>query len=229
MTNDFSSCDSAAISVYFLRMATLVLVRHGKSEWNEKGLWTGWRDVPLAQKGFEEAKETGSQLKDIHFDLAYTSALVRAQQTLQTILEVTNQTSIPITQNKALNERDYGDYTEKNKWDIQREMGEEVFQKIRRSWNFPPPNGESLKMVYERVLPYYQLEIEPKLKSGKNIIIAAHGNSLRALVKHLENISDDEIAELEIGTGEAYVYAIDENGRIVSKEIRGANAQKGKV
>lgn len=209
-------------------MATLVLVRHGKSEWNEKGLWTGWRDIPLAQKGFDEAKITGEQLKNIHFDYAYTSALIRAQQTLEEILKVTRQTP-PTVKNQALNERDYGDYTEKNKWDIQSAVGEETFQKIRRSWDFPPPNGESLKMVYERVLPYYTSEIEPKLKDGKNVIIAAHGNSLRALVKHLENISDEKIANLEIGTGEAYVYEINSDGTVDSKEIRGENESKGKV
>lgn len=209
-------------------MAYLVLVRHGKSEWNEMGLWTGWRDIPLAQTGEDEARRTGEQLKDIHFDYAYTSALIRAQQTLDEILKVINQTP-PITKNQALNERDYGDYTEKNKWDIQKEVGEEEFQKIRRSWDYPPPHGESLKMVYERVLPYYLAEIEPKLKEGKNIIIAAHGNSLRALVKHLESITDEDIANLEIGTGEAYIYQIDANGKVVSKEIRGENVNKGKV
>ncbi|MDO8269686.1 MAG: 2,3-bisphosphoglycerate-dependent phosphoglycerate mutase [Candidatus Levybacteria bacterium] len=209
-------------------MSTLVLVRHGKSEWNEKGLWTGWRDIPLAPKGIEEAKNTGEALKDLHFDTAYTSALIRAQQTLDEILKVINQTP-PITEDKALNERDYGDYTEKNKWDIQKELGEEEFQKIRRSWDYPPPNGESLKMVYERVLPYYKQEIEPKLIEGKNIIIAAHGNSLRALVKYLESVSDDNIATLEIGTGEAYIYEIDTDGKVINKEIRGMNENKGNV
>lgn len=209
-------------------MATLVLIRHGKSEWNEKGLWTGWRDIPLAQSGYEEAKVTGEQLKDIHFDFAYTSDLSRAQQTLNEILKVINQNP-PTVKDKALNERDYGDYTEKNKWDIQKELGEEEFQKIRRSWDYPPPNGESLKMVYARVLPYYEAEILPKLKEGKNVLVSAHGNSLRALVKHLENISEDEIAALEIGTGEAYVYQVNENGEVISKEIRGKNENKGKI
>lgn len=209
-------------------MSKLVLVRHGKSEWNEKGLWTGWRDIPLAPKGIEEAHTTGEQLRDIHFDYAYTSALIRAQQTLTEILRVIEQTP-PTTNNQALNERDYGDYTEKNKWDIQKELGEEEFQKIRRSWDYPPPNGESLKMVYERVLPYFKSEILPHLKEGKNVIIAAHGNSLRALVKHLEGISEDDIATLEIGTGEAYVYDIDFAGNVTNKEIRGVNESKGKV
>ena len=209
-------------------MAKLVLVRHGKSEWNEKGLWTGWRDIPLAPKGFEEAKATGEQLRDLNFDFAYASSLIRAQQTLEEILKVLGQTP-PISKSAALNERNYGDYTEKNKWDIQKEVGEEEFQKIRRSWDYPPPNGESLKMVSERVLPYYLTEILPKLKTGSNIIIAAHGNSLRALVKHLENISEDNIATLEIGTGEAYIYDINPDGTIANKEIRGENENKGKV
>ncbi len=209
-------------------MAKLVLVRHGKSEWNEKGLWTGWRDIPLNQIGFEEAKRTGESLSDITFDVSYTSALIRAKQTLQEILKVIGQNPTTI-ENKALNERDYGDYTEKNKWQVKEEVGEEEFQKIRRSWDYPPPNGESLKMVYDRAVPYFREEIEPKLKDGKNIIIAAHGNSLRALVKYLENIPDEDIATLEIGTGEAYIYDIDQNGKITSKEIRGENVNKSKV
>ncbi len=209
-------------------MAKLVLVRHGKSEWNEKGLWTGWRDIPLNQVGFDEAKRTGESLSDITFDVSYTSALTRAKQTLQEILKVIGQNPATI-ENQALNERDYGDYTEKNKWQVKEEVGEKEFQKIRRSWDYPPPNGESLKMVYDRAVPYFQEEIEPKLKEGKNILIAAHGNSLRALVKYLENIPDENIATLEIGTGEAYVYDIDQNGKVTSKEIRGENVNKGKV
>ena len=209
-------------------MAYLVLVRHGKSEWNEKGLWTGWRDIPLAPAGKEEAEKTGEQLKDIHFDYAYTSALVRANQTLDEILKVIGQNP-PVVADQALNERNYGDYTEKNKWDIQKEVGEEEFQKIRRSWDYPPPNGESLKMVYERAVPYFQQEIEPKLKEGKNVMVSAHGNSLRAIVKYLEQIPDDQIASLEIGTGEAYVYQIDESGKATGKKIRGKNPMAGKV
>ncbi len=209
-------------------MAYLVLVRHGKSEWNEKGLWTGWTDIPLAVSGFEEARKTGEELADIKFDYAYTSALIRAQQTLDEILKVINQAP-PIVRDAALNEKNYGDYTEKNKWQVEKEVGEEQFQKIRRSWDYPLPNGESLKMVYDRAVPYYKSEIEPKIREGKNILIAAHSNSLRALVKYLDNIPDDKISELEIGTGEAYVYEIDSNGKIVSKQIRSENSQKGKV
>lgn len=209
-------------------MAKLILVRHGKSEWNEKGLWTGWHDIPLIEVGIEEARKTGAELKGINFDFAYSSALVRARQTLDEILKISGQ-NIDIVENQSLNERNYGDYTGKNKWQVKEEIGEEEFQKLRRSWDYPIPNGESLKQVYAREIPYYQEEIEPKLKNGKNVIIASSGNALRAIVKYLENIPDNEIGELEIGTGEAYIYDIDSGGKVVSKEIRGENPNKGKV
>ncbi len=203
-------------------MAYLVLVRHGESEWNAKGLWTGWTDVNLSENGREEAKKAGESLHDIHFDYAYTSALKRAQQTLLEIQNVLGTNIIP-TADKALNERSYGDFTGKNKWEVKEQVGEEEFQRIRRSWDYPPANGESLKMVYERVLPYYQTEIEPKLKEGKNVIIAAHGNSLRALIKYLENVSDEDITTLELATGGLYVYQLDDQGKVTSKEVRGSN------
>lgn len=203
-------------------MAYLVLVRHGESEWNAKGLWTGWTDVNLSENGKEEARKAGEVLKDIHPDFAYTSALKRAQQTLEEIQNVIGTNLTPIA-DKAFNERDYGDFTGKNKWEVKEQVGEEEFQKLRRSWDYPPANGESLRMVYERVIPYYQTEIEPKLIEGKNVIIAAHGNSLRALIKYLENISDEEIPSLELATGGVYVYQIDKTGKVTSKEIRGSN------
>ena len=198
-----------------------VLVRHGESEWNVKGVWTGWTDVDLSPKGREEAKAAGEALKDIQFDLAYTSTLKREKNTFLEIQKTTGQLDIPTTENAALNERNYGDLTGKNKWEVKEQVGEEEFQKIRRSWDYPPPNGESLKMVYERVVPYYETEILPKLKDGKNIIIAAHGNSLRALIKHLDNITDEDIPNLELATGGIYIYQISPEGGITSKEIRG--------
>ena len=204
-------------------MAYLVLVRHGESEWNAKGLWTGWTDIPLSAKGHEEAKLAGEALKDIQFDLAYTSVLKRAKETLVDIQKVTGQIDLPTTEDKALNERNYGDFTGKNKWEVKEQVGEEEFQKLRRSWDNPPPNGESLKMVYERVLPYYESEILSKLKEGKNVIVAAHGNSLRALIKHLDNVSDEDIPKLELATGGIYVYQIDNEGKVTSKEIRAVN------
>ena len=202
-------------------MAYFVLVRHGESEWNVKGVWTGWTDVDLSPKGREEAKAAGEALTDIQFDLAYTSTLKRAKNTFLEIQKTTGQLAIPTTESAALNERNYGDLTGKNKWEVKEQVGEEEFQKIRRSWDYPPPNGESLKMVYERVVPYYETEILPKLKDGKNIIIAAHGNSLRALIKHLDNITDEDIPNLELATGGIYIYQISPEGGITSKEIRG--------
>lgn len=209
-------------------MAYLVLVRHGLSEYNKKGLWAGWIDIPLAPEGYEQARKTAETLRDINFDYCYSSPLIRSIQTLEEIKKVLN-ISLPTIQNEALNERNYGIYAGKNKWQIKEELGEEEFQKLRRSWDYPVPEGESLKQVYEREIPYYQEEIEPKLKDGKNVIIASSGNDLRALVKYLENIPDEKIGELEIGTGEAYVYKLDENGKMVTKEVRSKNELAGKV
>ncbi|MEK7186506.1 MAG: 2,3-diphosphoglycerate-dependent phosphoglycerate mutase [Patescibacteria group bacterium] len=200
-------------------MVALALVRHGESTWNAKDVWTGWQDPPLSEKGIKEAQKAGEQLKGINFDIAYVSDLFRAKQTLDEILQVLNL-EIPTTESQALRERNYGDYTEKNKWDIEKQLGEEEFNKLRRSFDYPVPNGESLKDVYNRVVPYYQTEILPKLKNGQNILISAHGNSLRALTKYLEGISDEKIADLEIPTGQVIVYQIDSGGKVAHKEIR---------
>lgn len=200
-------------------MAYLVLVRHGESEYNAKGIWTGWADPLLSEKGRTQARDAGEKLKDIHFDIAYTSVLKRAEETWDEIKKVIGQEDLQTIADKALNERDYGDLTEKNKWEVKEQIGEEEFNKIRRGWDYPPPNGESLKMVYERVIPYYQSEILPKLKEGKNVIISAHGNSLRALVKDLDHVSDEEIPNLEMVTGGVYVYEIDSSGNVVSKKV----------
>ena len=204
-------------------MAYLILVRHGESLWNKEGKWTGFTDIELSEKGHDEAKEAGSLLKKYPIDLAYVSVLKRAKQTLDDINATRVLPVLEVIKDKALNERDYGDFTGKNKWEVKKQVGDETFTKIRRSWDYPIPNGESLKDVYNRVIPYYKKEIEPKLKMGKNILISAHSNSLRALVKYLENISDIDIPKLEIATGEIYVYQIDKEGKIVSKEIIGAH------
>jgi 2,3-bisphosphoglycerate-dependent phosphoglycerate mutase len=201
-------------------MAYIVLVRHGESEWNSKGLWTGWTDVDLSVTGREQARSAATILKDIKFDIAFTSALKRAQQTFEEIRKANSLGDIPTKIFKELNERDYGELTGKNKWEVKEKLGDEQFKKIRRSWDFPPPKGESLKMVYERVVPCYKTNILPQLEQGKNVIIVAHGNSNRALVKFLENIPDQEISELELKLGEPYVYQIDQTGKITSKEIR---------
>jgi 2,3-bisphosphoglycerate-dependent phosphoglycerate mutase len=210
-------------------MAYLVLVRHGESEWNTLGLWTGWRDVSLTENGHAEARRAADALDGIRLDKAYTSKLQRARQTLDDITATLDITDLPVVEDAALNERDYGDLTAKNKWQVQKEYGDEQFMKWRRSWDYPVPGGETLKDVYVRVAPYYDQQILPDLKAGKNVIVAAHGNSLRALVKHLEDIPEDEIPGLEIGTGEVYVYEVDPSGKITAKTIRATNPNRGKV
>lgn len=206
-------------------MAILTLIRHGQSQWNAKGLWTGWTDIPLSDDGRQEAHRTATVLSGIKFDAGFTSDQIRAKETLQIILKDLALNNIPVKETPSLKEKNYGNYTGKNKWQIQKEAGEELFQKIRRSWDFVIPDGESLKIVYERVVNFYKENILPELKKGNNIIVTASGNSLRALVKFLDNIPDDQIADLEITTGEADVYQIDENGKVVSKEIRARNTK----
>lgn len=201
-------------------MAYLVLVRHGESEWNKAGLWTGWTDIGLSEKGREEAKRAGQNLQDVEFDLAFTSPLIRAKETLEIIKKELGIENLPTEANTALDERHYGIYTGKNKWQLKEKLGEEKFLKIRRGWDVPIPGGETLKDVYQRVVPFYEQHILPELNTGKNVLISAHGNSLRALVKFLENISDEDIPNLEISTGEIYIYQIDNNGKMISKKIK---------
>lgn len=210
-------------------MAYLALVRHGLSEYNKKGLWTGWDNPPLTPEGIEEAEKAGRELLDIEFDFAYRSPLLRVEQTLDKILEVINQKDIPVIADKAINERNYGDYTGKNKWEIKEQIGEEKFQKIRRGWDEKIPNGETLKDVYDREIPYFEENIFPKLRDGKNIIFVSSGNALRAVVKYIEKIEEDKVSEIEIGTGEVWIYEIDNNGEVIKKEIRSVNEKKGKI
>ncbi len=206
-------------------MANLFLVRHGKSLWNATGQWTGWTDIGLNEEGVAEAKRAGEALKDFMIHKAYVSDMKRAQQTLDHIKAVLGK-DMETETTPALKERDYGIYTGKNKWQVQKEVGEEEFKKIRRSWDHPIPEGESLKDVYARVVPYFEKHILPDLKHGKNVLVSAHGNSLRALMKKLDNISDEAICDLEIGTGEINLYTFDKKARIIGKEIRAANPDK---
>jgi 2,3-bisphosphoglycerate-dependent phosphoglycerate mutase len=201
-------------------MAYLVLVRHGQSEWNALGLWTGQEDVALTEQGRAEARKAADALHDITLHKAHTSTLSRAQQTLEEIKSALEHTELDTSAHEALNERHYGDYQAKNKWDIKEQIGDDEFTKLRRNWDHPVPNGETLKDVHARVLPYFEEHILQDLKDGKNIIVAAHGNSLRALMKHLEEVADDKVHELEIGTGEVHVYEIGEDGSVIGKEIR---------
>ena len=204
-------------------MPYLILLRHGQSEWNALGLWTGLTDIELNAEGIEEAQRAADALKDIRIDVAFTSMLKRAQETLKVVLDGTGAANVPISKNAALNERDYGDLTGKNKWKIRDEYGEDLFMKWRRSWDYPVPGGETLKDVYDRVVPYFKQEIGPELAAGRNVAIVAHGNSLRALIKYLENVSDEDIPGLELGTAEVYLYETDTSGKVLSKEIRAVN------
>jgi len=196
----------------------LVLVRHGQSEWNLKNLFTGWKDPGLTEQGVAEAHKAGEQLRDLKltFDLAFTSVLSRAQKTLDIILAELGQTGLETSQDQALNERDYGDLTGMNKDEARQQFGEEQVHIWRRSFDVPPPGGESLKMTAERVLPYYKAEILPKVLAGKRTIVSAHGNSLRSLIMDLENLGPEEILKRELGTGTPIIYRLDENGGVIS-------------
>jgi 2,3-bisphosphoglycerate-dependent phosphoglycerate mutase len=198
---------------------TLILIRHGKSEYNIKKRFTGWLDTKISPEGIEEAHKAAKLLKDFTFQEAYTSNLQRAQKTLQIILKDLNQNTIPTTTTEALNERHYGDWQGKNKDQVQEEIGEEEFKKARRGYETGPPNGESLKDTAERCVPYVEKEILPKLKKGKTIIIAAHGNSLRAIIMKLENLSPNEVVELNVPTGTPYVYSFNKELQITNKQI----------
>ncbi len=197
----------------------LVLVRHGQSEWNAKNLFTGWKNPGLTETGVKEAISAGELIKDekINFDTMYTSELKRAQITGNTILEIINQSNIPIIKNIALNERNYGSLAGLNKDDAREKWGEEQVHIWRRSYDIPPPDGESLENTAERVLPYFNKEILPKVISGSNILIAAHGNSLRSLIMQLDELSKEEILNLEIPTGAPIKYIFDEYGAVVEK------------
>lgn len=226
-------------------MPKLVFIRHGQSEWNLKNLFTGWTDVNLSENGVAEAKEAGRKLKDagIQLDQAYTSVLKRAIMTLHYALEESDQLWIPEVKSWRLNERHYGDLQGQNKAEAAEKFGEEQVHIWRRSYDVLPPmlseddprsaaqdrryanldpnvipGGENLKVTLERVMPFWEDHIAPDLLAGKNVIVAAHGNSLRALTKYLEGISDDDIINLEIPTGQPIVYDLDENLKVVDKK-----------
>jgi 2,3-bisphosphoglycerate-dependent phosphoglycerate mutase len=197
-------------------MARLVLLRHGESQWNLENRFTGWVDVPLSPRGVEEAKNAGDKLKGFTFDRAFTSVLSRANETLRFVLEVIGQTAIPIEKDKALNERMYGELQGLNKAETATKYGEAQVKIWRRSYDVKPPGGESLKDTAERVLPYYETKIKPYVLKGETILIAAHGNSLRALVMQLEQLSKEQVLELNIPTGAPLLYELDNSGKVLS-------------
>ena len=202
-----------------MKSRNLILVRHGQSEWNAKNLFTGWKDPGLTDQGVSEAKNAGKLISEqnIEFDVMYTSMLSRAQKTGNIILGVLNHKEIPIIKNEALNERHYGSLAGLNKDDARKKWGEEQVHIWRRSFDIPPPDGESLKDTADRVLPYFETEIMPKVISGSSILIAAHGNSLRALIMKLDSISSEDIVKLEIPTGAPIQYEFTPDGMVDKK------------
>jgi 2,3-bisphosphoglycerate-dependent phosphoglycerate mutase len=197
-----------------------VLVRHGESEWNKLNLFTGWKDPDLTEKGRAEATKGGKLLKaeGLTFDIAYTSMLTRAQHTLKLILAELGQPGLETIRDQRLNERDYGDLSGLNKDDARKKWGEEQVLIWRRSYDVPPPGGESLKDTAARVLPYYEAEIGPAVKAGRNVLVAAHGNSLRALIMKLENLSGEQILKRELATGVPIVYRLNADGTVKSRK-----------
>ncbi len=201
-------------------MAKLFLVRHGKSEWNKLGLWTGWTDVSLDEDGEKEAIRAGELLKDEKIDQVYTSELKRTHQTFEGIKKGSGKVDLTHKSHKALNERHYGIHTGKNKWQVKDEVGEEEFQRIRRGWDVKIPEGETLKDVHTRVMPYYEENIKKDLTDNKNVLVVAHGNTLRALIKHLDNLDEVQVCDVEVATGEVHCYEFDKDGEVLKKEIK---------
>jgi 2,3-bisphosphoglycerate-dependent phosphoglycerate mutase len=197
----------------------LVLVRHGQSDWNLKNLFTGWKDPDLTEQGIKEAKDAGHKLKaqGFKFDIAFTSVLKRAQHTLDLMLAEIGQTGLQTRKNLALNERDYGDLSGLNKDDARKKWGEEQVLIWRRSYDVPPPGGESLKDTLARTLPYYVQEILPCVLRGERVLVAAHGNSLRALIMVLEKLTPENILKRELGTGVPIIYRLNEDATVASK------------
>jgi 2,3-bisphosphoglycerate-dependent phosphoglycerate mutase len=197
----------------------LVLVRHGESEWNKLNLFTGWKDVDLSPKGVAEARAAGRLLKakGYEFDVAFTSDLKRAQHTLTLMLEELGQTSLPVHEDLALNERDYGDLSGLNKDDARKRWGESQVHIWRRSYDTRPPGGESLEDTAARVLPYWEAQIRPEVMAGRNVLVSAHGNSLRALIMRLEGLSGEEIVKRELATGVPIVYRLAADGTVAER------------
>jgi 2,3-bisphosphoglycerate-dependent phosphoglycerate mutase len=198
-------------------MADLILLRHGQSQWNLENRFTGWVDVPLSERGIAEARAAGNKLRGRRIDRLYTSVLQRAIETARLALEEAGLTGVPTVRDAALNERMYGDLQGKDKDEARREFGDEQVKLWRRSYDVRPPNGESLADTAARVLPYWESTIRPELAAGRNVLVAAHGNSLRALAMHLEGLTQQQVLELEIPTGEPILYDIGPNGRMRSK------------
>ena len=200
-------------------MATLILLRHGQSLWNKENRFTGWVDVDLSEKGIAEAQQAGEKLTNLPIDRLFTSVLMRAEKTAAIALERAGQTDVPKTRHQALNERHYGALQGLNKDETREKYGKEQVHQWRRSYWVNPPEGESLADTCDRVLPYFRSEIKPKLEAGETVLVAAHGNSLRALIKDLEQLSEEEIVQVEVPTGVPLVYTLDDAGQVTDKQV----------
>ncbi|HZR80718.1 MAG TPA: 2,3-bisphosphoglycerate-dependent phosphoglycerate mutase [Candidatus Binatia bacterium] len=204
-----------------MRVSVLVLLRHGESQWNLENRFTGWVDVPLTEKGREEARRAGRRLKEagIRFARCFTSELVRAQETLAIVLEELAANDLPIERDKALNERHYGDLQGLNKAETAKKYGDEQVHIWRRSYDVAPPGGESLKDTAARTLPYFEARIAPELERGENVLVAAHGNSLRSIVMDLEKLTREQVLELNLATGVPILYEVGPGLTILRKEV----------
>ncbi|MCH7903259.1 MAG: 2,3-bisphosphoglycerate-dependent phosphoglycerate mutase [Armatimonadetes bacterium] len=199
-------------------MAKLILIRHGQSLWNFENRFTGWVDVPLTEKGEQEAREAGEKIKGVSIDIAYTSALLRAQDTLTIVMQVAGL-DVPVIRDQALNERDYGDLCGLNKAETAEKFGAEQVHIWRRSYDVNPPGGESLKDTRARTLPFFERAIMGDINHGKDVLVVAHGNSNRAIIMALENLTPEQILKTEVGTGVPYVYDLEQDGRVKSKTV----------
>lgn len=207
----------------------LVIVRHGISQWNQQGLWMGLVDIDLSEQGMQDALKMAEELTDIDLDSAYSSPLIRARRTIDLILDTLHRTDIKVTHDPALNEKNYGVFTGHNKWEIKKSLGEEEFSRIRRGWDYQILGGESLKDVYCRASKYFRERIMPELRQGKNTLVVSHNNTIRALVKDIEGLTEQEVEYLEIGIGEVLIYFIDNTGEFMLKLLRGENPDKGNI
>lgn len=199
---------------------TLAIARHHESMWNKEGLWTGSRDIHLTEHGFKKSEEMGLLIRDLPIDFAFASMQVRSIETLSCMLTALNRFDVPVEHTHALNERDYGDYTGKNKWEMEKLIGADAFEEMRRGWDVPIPHGETLKMVSERVLPFYRSVILPLLIAHKNVLVVSHGNALRSLMMYLESIPPEKVHELEMLFGAVVLYTVHEDGHMEHKEVR---------
>lgn len=205
-------------------MAHLILVRHGITSWNIEGRWQGLTDTNLSEEGRKQARELAELLRGMKVDVVYTSGLSRTKQTYQEICDSLSL-SCPVSRNPALNERNYGIYTGKNKWEVEKQLGQEKFIQIRRGWDCPIPEGESLQDVYNRVVPFFKEHLLKDLIEGKNVLVISSENTLRALIKYLENIPDQDIEKFVLQFGEVFIYEFDKKGKILKKHIKEINVQ----